>query len=86
MAPVFVSELAETSIRGLLGTCFQLFLTVGILIVYAVGAVTNWVTLSWVCLTLPCLNLIGLFFLPDSPTWLLKQVSATEISSELNRI
>lgn len=75
VAPVFISEFAETSIRGMLGTCFQLFLTIGILLVYAVGAVTNWITLSWVCLTLPVALLAGLFFIPESPVWLLKNVS-----------
>lgn len=74
VAPVFISEFAETSIRGLLGTCFQLFLTVGILIVYAVGGFTNWIVLSWVCFIIPCACLVGLFFVPDSPIWLLKQV------------
>lgn len=74
VAPVFISEYAETSIRGMLGTCFQLFLTMGILLVYAVGAVTNWIVLSWVCLVVPVVMFIGLFFVPESPVWLLKQV------------
>lgn len=74
VAPVFISEFAETSIRGLLGTCFQLFLTIGILIIYVFGAFYDWIILSWVCLLIPCINLIGLFFIPDSPTWLLSQV------------
>lgn len=75
VAPVFISEFAETSIRGTLGTCFQLFLTMGILLVYAVGAVTNWIVLSWVCMALPVILLVGLFFIPESPVWLLKNVS-----------
>lgn len=72
---MFISEFAETSIRGSLGTCFQLFLTVGILFVFCVGAVVNWVQLSWLCLVFPVLNFVGLFFVPESPIWLLKQVS-----------
>lgn len=72
VAPVFVSEYAETSIRGLLGTCFQLFLTIGILFVFCIGAVVTWIQLSWLCLIIPILNLVGLFFIPESPVWLMK--------------
>lgn len=74
VAPMYISEFAETSIRGLLGTCFQLFLTIGILLVFVVGASVSWVKLSWVCLIIPVLYVIGLFFIPDSPIWLLKNV------------
>lgn len=75
VCPVYISEYAEASIRGTLGTCFQLFLTIGILIVFSVGPFTTWITLSWLCLAAPILNLIGLFYLPESPIWLLKNVS-----------
>lgn len=79
VAPMFISEYAETSIRGLLGTCFQLFLTIGILIVYVVGAVahspTGWIQLSWVCAVVPVLFVLGLLIVPESPVWLMKNVS-----------
>lgn len=74
VTPMFISEYAETSIRGLLGTCFQLFLTIGILLVFAVGASTTWVNLSIVCGVVPVLFVIGMFFVPESPTWLVKNV------------
>ncbi|KAJ6640243.1 Facilitated trehalose transporter Tret1 [Pseudolycoriella hygida] len=73
VTPMFISEYAETSIRGLLGTCFQLFLTIGILLVFVVGAVTTWVNLSWVCGVVPILFIIGMFFVPESPSWLVKR-------------
>lgn len=75
VTPMFISEYAETSIRGLLGTCFQLFLTIGILLVYGVGAITSWVNLSYVCGVVPVLYTIGMFFVPESPVWLMKMVS-----------
>lgn len=75
VTPMFISEFAETSIRGLLGTCFQLFLTLGILMVFVVGSLTSWVNLSWACGVIPILYVIGMIFVPESPTWLLKNVS-----------
>lgn len=74
VAPMFISEIAETSLRGALGAFFQLFLTVGILFVYLVGALVDWVTLSWVSAIFPILLIISVFFIPDSPIFLVKQV------------
>lgn len=75
VTPMFISEVAENSIRGLLGTCFQLFLTIGILLVFVVGTLTSWVNLSWVCGVIPVVFIGAMFIIPESPTWLLKHVS-----------
>lgn len=74
VAPMFISEIAETSLRGALGAFFQLFLTVGILFVYLVGSLVDWVALSWICTIFPILLIITVFFIPDSPIFLVKQV------------
>jgi len=72
---MYISEIAETSIRGSLGTLFQLLLTIGILFIYVVGNLVAWKTLSLLCLVIPIILLIGLFFLPETPVYLLKRVS-----------
>jgi hypothetical protein len=36
-APVYTSEIAHKDIRSMLGSCFQLMVTVGILFVYGLG-------------------------------------------------
>uniref|UniRef100_A0A182P8W6 Facilitated trehalose transporter Tret1 n=1 Tax=Anopheles epiroticus TaxID=199890 RepID=A0A182P8W6_9DIPT len=73
VAPMFVSEVAETSIRGALGAFFQLHLTVGILFVYAVGSYTHWVTLSILCAIFPVLLIVAMFIVPESPVYLVKK-------------
>lgn len=75
VAPMFISEIAETSLRGALGAFFQLFLTVGILFIYLVGAITSWVNLSIISAIFPLLLIVCVFFIPDSPIYLVKQVS-----------
>lgn len=74
VAPMFVSEIAETSVRGALGAFFQLFLTIGILFIYVVGAITDWVTLSIACAIFPIILIVAMFFIPESPTYLMKKV------------
>lgn len=74
VAPMFIGEIAETSLRGALGAFFQLFLTVGILFIYVAGALVDWVTLSWLSAIFPVLLIVSVFFIPDSPIYLVKQV------------
>jgi len=73
VAPMYISEVAEASIRGTLGTLFQLTLTFGILLVYVIGAYVSWTTLSALCLLVPIGLFIGMIFLPETPTYLLKK-------------
>lgn len=72
--PMFVSEIAETSVRGVLGSFFQLFLTIGILMVYVLGAYSTWVTTSIICGIVPILLVVFMIFVPETPTYLLKKV------------
>ncbi|XP_016935933.3 facilitated trehalose transporter Tret1-2 homolog isoform X1 [Drosophila suzukii] len=83
VAPMYISEIAETSIRGSLGTLFQLLLTIGILFIYVVGNLVAWKTLSLLCLVIPIILLIGLFFLPETPVYLLKRGKRSEANSAL---
>lgn len=72
---MYISEIAETSIRGTLGTLFQLLLTVGILFIYIIGAMVSWSTLSIMCLFVPIALFVGMLMLPETPVYLLKKVS-----------
>nr|QHN70675.1 MFS transporter 7 [Limenitis arthemis astyanax] len=70
-APMYIGEIAETSIRGALGAFFQLFLTVGILFTYVVGAWTHWRTLSIVSAIFPILLIAVFWWMPETPQYLL---------------
>ncbi|KPU80444.1 uncharacterized protein Dana_GF16361, isoform B [Drosophila ananassae] len=83
VAPMYISEIAETSIRGTLGTLFQLLLTIGILFIYLIGSLISWQTLSLLCLVFPVLLLAGLFILPETPVYLLKKGRRSEAALSL---
>lgn len=72
--PMFVSEIGETSVRGVLGSFFQLFLTIGILMVYVLGAYSSWITTSIICAIVPILLVVLMMIVPESPVYLLKKV------------
>lgn len=70
--PMFIGEIAESSIRGALGSFFQMFLTLGILYLYCLG-LSTYTVIAIGCLAVPILLLV-LFFLvvPETPIYLMK--------------
>lgn len=72
-APMYIGEIAETSIRGSLGAFFQLFLTVGILFTFVVGGWTHWQTLSIISAVFPVLLVAVFWWMPETPQYLLSK-------------
>ncbi|XP_068081986.1 facilitated trehalose transporter Tret1-2 homolog [Anabrus simplex] len=70
---VFISEVAEPRIRGLLAGTPMVSYSLGILVVYALGATLPWRTVAWLGIILPALSLAAFSFLPESPTWLARK-------------
>ncbi|CAO1372341.1 unnamed protein product [Diamesa serratosioi] len=70
VAQVLLAEISSPHIRGLLvGVPFVSY-SMGILLVYGLGAILDWRIVAWSGLVLPVLSFIFLVFTPESPTWL----------------
>lgn len=72
-APMYTGEIAESSIRGSLGSYFQLMLTIGILITYILGSAISIYTLSLISAAVPLIFFGVFFFMPESPTYFLQK-------------
>ncbi|XP_011090878.1 sugar transporter ERD6-like 16 isoform X1 [Sesamum indicum] len=72
VVPVFIGEIAPKHLRGGLATLNQLLIVCGSSFVYIVGTIVTWRTLALTGLIPSILVLVGLFFIPESPRWLLK--------------
>ncbi|XP_034949185.1 facilitated trehalose transporter Tret1-like isoform X2 [Chelonus insularis] len=72
-APMYTGEIAESSIRGSLGSYFQLMLTTGILITYILGSVLEMFTISLISAAVPLIFFVIFFFMPETPTHYLKK-------------
>lgn len=71
--PIFISEIAEVSNRGILSSTFNGVLTLGMLISYALGPYVNIMTFNLICAIFPALYAILLFvFVPESPVYFMK--------------
>jgi facilitated trehalose transporter len=68
---IYVSECTESHIRGTLGSLPALFMALGTLLCYVVGAFLPWHFLSYFCAAFPILMLTLIALLPESPAWLL---------------
>jgi SP family facilitated glucose transporter-like MFS transporter 8 len=71
--PMYIAELAESSIRGALGTLFQVQMTLGILFSYLVGMVGDHRALSFIACALPVVFFITFSWMPESPVFLLSK-------------
>ncbi|XP_068237920.1 facilitated trehalose transporter Tret1-like isoform X1 [Palaemon carinicauda] len=68
----YIGEFASPSIRGVLGSSFQLMVTLGLLYAMAIGAfVSSWQVLAGVCAIPPVIYFALLFFIKESPVYLL---------------
>ena len=83
VAPMYMGEIASAKYRGLLGTLFQLMITLGVLLAYVVGIplanVPNgylWVGQFGLLVSLISLGLM--VFIPRSPVWLVFQERTEE--------
>lgn len=69
-APAYNSEISQDSIRGTLGSFFQLMITVGILFAYVVGSYTEVFVFNILCTCIPIVFGLIFFFMPESPSFL----------------
>lgn len=73
VCPVYIAEMASPSNRGLLGSSFQLCITVGILLVYALGVPLHFAWLAIVAGVFAAFLAVFMFPMPDTPSyWLIK--------------
>ncbi|XP_061705322.1 facilitated trehalose transporter Tret1-2 homolog isoform X2 [Cydia pomonella] len=78
VAPIYIKEIAQDSLRGILGSFGILLLSIGLLIMYAMGAYMNYYTVLWIVTWVPVLNLIALLVIPESPGFLVKKGKVEE--------
>ncbi|XP_055608948.1 facilitated trehalose transporter Tret1-like isoform X2 [Uranotaenia lowii] len=82
-APTYTAEIAQASIRGTMGSFFQLLVTVGILFVYAVGAGVSVQVLSIICGVIPIAFAAIFFFMPESPQYYVEKERYDDASKSL---
>jgi SP family galactose:H+ symporter-like MFS transporter len=75
--PVYISEVSPPESRGWTVSIFQLAITLGILLAYVVdyafAAIQGWRWMLGLAVVPAGIFVLGMFFLPESPRWLVKR-------------
>lgn len=72
-APIFISEIAESSIRGTLAAGPVIFYSLGALFSYVVGWTCDFRTITYLNLVVSIINAVFIHFVVESPVYLLKK-------------
>jgi len=88
--PVYISEVSPPETRGWTVSIFQLAITLGILLAYVVdyafASVQGWRWMLGLAVVPAAIFASGMFFLPESPRWLVKRGHADTARAILARI
>lgn len=91
--PLYIAEISPSHIRGRLVSLFQLLITIGILVSYLSDLafannnnVESWRPMFYAGIIPGIILLIGMFFLPETPRWLMSKGREEESRRILNRI
>ncbi|KAK4877065.1 hypothetical protein RN001_009571 [Aquatica leii] len=85
-APLYTSEIADKKIRGALGSYFQLFLSMGILLAYILGYALSTRVYTIIMAIVPALFCISFVFQPETPIFRMKQGNEKEARRILTRL
>jgi len=95
--PLYIAEISPAKIRGMHVTLFQLLITIGIMVSYlsdlafalpegAPGYNDCWRPMFYVGAAPALVMLIGMFFLPESPRWLISKGYDKECYDVLSKV
>ncbi|XP_019565072.3 facilitated trehalose transporter Tret1 [Aedes albopictus] len=81
--PLFIADISDNKIRGILGSCMALFGNSGILLMYIVGDLLSYRTVPLVMMSVPLLFGIIMYFIPETPQTLLRKRKVEEAAKSL---
>jgi len=86
-APIYIAEMAPPSIRGGLGCLFQLFTVIGGMMTPLVASVVNdWKIIFMLPAVPAIIVIIGVFFFPESPRFLMRKHGASKARPALQKL
>ncbi|XP_048469804.1 solute carrier family 2, facilitated glucose transporter member 6 isoform X2 [Rhincodon typus] len=81
--PIYIAEISVAKIRGRMGVGPQIMLVLGTLLLYALGLVLSWRWLAIVGAFIPTLMITLMYFMPESPRYLISKHRYSEAMEAL---
>lgn len=87
-AAVYIAEVADQSLRGMLVTWTSIFISLGILLVYLLGSLfpEDWQVVAGLCAVFPVISSVVAWLLPESPVWLAGRGRTVEAEASFKRL
>lgn len=85
-APMYTGEISSKNIRGLLGTFFQLMITIGILLSNILGAYVSLLFFNITCLLFTFVFAVLFTFLPETPAYYLSKGKDEKAEKSIRRL
>ncbi|TYI57748.1 hypothetical protein E1A91_D11G303600v1 [Gossypium mustelinum] len=82
-APIYIAEITTKNVRGRFTTILQLMVGWGASFMYVVGSFVHWRTLALLATIPGLLQVLLIFFIPESPRWLAKVGREKELEAAL---
>ncbi|KAK8633724.1 hypothetical protein V6N13_014562 [Hibiscus sabdariffa] len=86
VVPVYIAEITPKRHRGSFASAHQLMVTSGFCLIFFIGTIISWRTLALIGAISCVIQIIGLFFIPESPRWLAKSGREKEFEASLKRL
>ncbi|KAK4878044.1 hypothetical protein RN001_010550 [Aquatica leii] len=81
---VYISEISRPDVRGSFLIFVQVFMSIGMVLTYLKGWVIHWRTIAWLTNVYLVVPIIIIFFIPESPAWLVSKHKIKEAKKSLN--
>ncbi|KAI6684826.1 hypothetical protein NL676_030739 [Syzygium grande] len=86
VVPVYIAEITPRSVRGAFTAFSQFMICCGFSMIYFLGTIVSWRILALIS-GIPCvIQILGLFFVPESPRWLVLVHQEKEFEVTLQRL
>ncbi|XP_062004374.1 sugar transporter ERD6-like 5 isoform X2 [Rosa rugosa] len=86
VVPVYIAEITPEDLRGRFTSANQLMISCGFSLFYFIGNTITWRTMAAIGAIPGLLQILGIFFIPESPRWLAKIGRQKDLEAVLERL
>ncbi|GMI79271.1 hypothetical protein like AT1G54730 [Hibiscus trionum] len=86
VVPVYIAEITPKSHRGSFASANQLMVSSGFVLIFFTGTIIPWRSLAMIGAISCVVQIIGLFFIPESPRWLAKYGREKDFEASLKHL
>ncbi|XP_052191703.1 sugar transporter ERD6-like 5 isoform X2 [Diospyros lotus] len=86
VTPVYITEITPKKVRGGCAAVNELSVAIGLSMMFFIGNLIPWRTLAAIGTIPSIIQLVGVFFIPESPRWLAKNGRQKDVESTLKRL